>query len=59
MVQTQITKITPNEKQMQCIKTVDGPVMVLAGPGRVKHLLLFNVLSICYLLGLNQLLYFV
>ena len=29
-------KITPNEKQMECIKTLDGPVMVLAGPGTGK-----------------------
>ncbi|MBQ3640467.1 ATP-dependent helicase, partial [bacterium] len=28
--------ITPNEKQMECIKTIDGPVMVLAGPGTGK-----------------------
>ena len=52
MVQTQITKITPNEKQMQCIKTVEGPVMVLAGPGtgktftiiqRIKHMLSIGI----------------
>lgn len=28
--------ITPNAKQMECIKTLDGPVMVLAGPGTGK-----------------------
>lgn len=28
--------IIPNEKQMECIKAVDGPVMVLAGPGTGK-----------------------
>lgn len=42
------TQITPNEKQMQCINTIDGTVMVLAGPGtgktftiiqRIKHML--------------------
>lgn len=32
----EIKKITPNEKQMECIKTLDGPVMVLAGPGTGK-----------------------
>lgn len=32
----QQNKITPNDKQMECIKTVDGPVMVLAGPGTGK-----------------------
>ena len=31
-----IKVITPNSKQMECIKTVDGPVMVLAGPGTGK-----------------------
>lgn len=29
-------KITPNEKQFECIKTLDGPIMVLAGPGTGK-----------------------
>ncbi|MDD3013471.1 MAG: UvrD-helicase domain-containing protein [Candidatus Gastranaerophilales bacterium] len=29
-------KITPNLKQMECIKTLDGSVMVLAGPGTGK-----------------------
>lgn len=28
--------ITPNDKQTECIKNVDGPVMVLAGPGTGK-----------------------
>ena len=28
--------ITPNEKQMECIKTINGSVMVLAGPGTGK-----------------------
>lgn len=28
--------ITPNEKQMECINTLDGSVMVLAGPGTGK-----------------------
>ena len=28
--------IIPNSKQMECIKTLDGPVMVLAGPGTGK-----------------------
>ena len=40
--------ITPNEKQLKCINTIEGPVMVLAGPGtgktytiiqRIKHML--------------------
>lgn len=40
--------ITPNEKQFECINTINGPVMVLAGPGtgktftiiqRIKHML--------------------
>ncbi len=47
MIET-VKKITPNEKQMECIKTLDGTVMVLAGPGtgktftiiqRIKHML--------------------
>jgi len=29
-------KITPNSKQTECIKTLDGSVMVLAGPGTGK-----------------------
>ncbi len=29
-------KICPNAGQMECIKTIDGPVMVLAGPGTGK-----------------------
>ncbi len=42
------TIIKPNIKQQECINTIDGPVMVLAGPGtgktftiiqRVKHML--------------------
>ena len=45
--------ITPNEKQMKCIKTIDGPVMVLAGPGtgktftiiqRIKHMLEIGII---------------
>ncbi len=32
----EMKKITPNEKQMECIKTLNGPVMVLAGPGTGK-----------------------
>jgi len=32
----QVRVFTPNEKQMECIKTLDGPVMVLAGPGTGK-----------------------
>lgn len=28
--------LTPNAKQMECIKTINGPVMVLAGPGTGK-----------------------
>ena len=45
--------ITPNAKQMDCIKTLDGPVMVLAGPGtgktftiiqRIKHMLELGIL---------------
>lgn len=31
-----IKKISPNAGQMECIKTLDGPVMVLAGPGTGK-----------------------
>ena len=40
--------INPNIKQMECIRTVNGPIMVLAGPGtgktftiiqRIKHML--------------------
>lgn len=36
--QTQAVKktIIPNEKQMECIKTLEGSVMVLAGPGTGK-----------------------
>ncbi len=30
------SNIIPNEKQMECIKTLDGTVMVLAGPGTGK-----------------------
>lgn len=46
------TTITPNIKQQECINTIDGPVMVLAGPGtgktftiiqRVKHMLNQNI----------------
>ena len=45
--------ITPNEKQMKCITTVYGPVMVLAGPGtgktftiiqRIKHMLELGII---------------
>ena len=45
--------ITPNSKQMECIKTLDGPVMVLAGPGtgktftiiqRIKYMLEVGIL---------------
>ncbi len=36
MLQTENIKVTPNEKQEKCIKTVEGPVMVLAGPGTGK-----------------------
>ncbi len=41
-------KFLPNEKQLECINTLTGPVMVLAGPGtgktftiiqRIKHML--------------------
>lgn len=44
--------ITPNPKQMECINTVQGPVMVLAGPGtgktftviqRIKFMLSSNI----------------
>ena len=31
-----VPKFQPNEKQMECIKTLNGPVMVLAGPGTGK-----------------------
>ncbi len=46
------TTITPNTKQQECINTINGPVMVLAGPGtgktftiiqRVKHMLSENI----------------
>jgi DNA helicase-2/ATP-dependent DNA helicase PcrA len=46
-------KIVPNSKQMECIKTLDGSVMVLAGPGtgktftiiqRIKYMLEQNIL---------------
>lgn len=36
MIETALKKITPNEKQMDCIKTLEGSVMVLAGPGTGK-----------------------
>src|SRR5574344_151824 len=32
----EIKKITPNKKQKECIETLSGPVMVLAGPGTGK-----------------------
>lgn len=34
--QEEIRKIVPNEKQFECIKTLEGSVMVLAGPGTGK-----------------------
>src|SRR5574344_1322810 len=49
----EIKKITPNEKQKECIETLEGPVMVLAGPGtgktftvieRIKYMLEKNIL---------------
>lgn len=36
MLQAEKNKITPNSKQMDCINTIEGPVMVLAGPGTGK-----------------------
>ncbi len=45
-------KITPNEKQTECINAVSGPVMVLAGPGtgktftiiqRIKNMISINI----------------
>ncbi len=45
--------ITPNENQLKCINAIEGPVMVLAGPGtgktftiihRIKHMLENNIL---------------
>ena len=36
IIQEKNTQITPNTKQLECIKTTDGPVMVLAGPGTGK-----------------------
>lgn len=52
MLQTEKVKITPNTKQMECINTIDGPVMVLAGPGtgktftiiqRIKYMLSIDI----------------
>lgn len=46
-------EITPNDKQNKCINTIDGPVMVLAGPGtgktftiiqRIKHMLELGII---------------
>lgn len=34
--QEEIKKIVPNEKQFECIRTLEGSVMVLAGPGTGK-----------------------
>jgi len=43
--------ITPNEQQQKCIETIDGPVMVLAGPGTGKT---FTVIErIKYMLNKN------
>ncbi len=36
IIQEKNTQIIPNTKQLECIKTIDGPVMVLAGPGTGK-----------------------
>ena len=45
--------ITPNSKQMECINTIDGSIMVLAGPGtgktftviqRIKHMLNIGII---------------
>ena len=36
MTLTSKPKFSPNEKQMECIKTLNGTVMVLAGPGTGK-----------------------
>lgn len=50
--QTISTKIKPNEKQEECIKEINGKIMVLAGPGtgktftlinRIKNMLLSNI----------------
>lgn len=47
-----IYKIKPNEKQEECIKEINGKIMVLAGPGtgktftlinRIKNMLLSNI----------------
>ena len=57
----ELKKIVPNLKQQKCIETINGPVMVLAGPGtgktftvihRVKYMLDsgINPSSILYLL---------
>lgn len=48
----QQTLIKPNLKQMECINSIEGPVMVLAGPGtgktftiiqRIKHMLSIGI----------------
>ena len=36
MTTVNASKFLPNEKQMECIKTLKGSVMVLAGPGTGK-----------------------
>lgn len=40
--QTISTKIKPNEKQEECIKEINGKIMVLAGPGTGKTFTLIN-----------------
>lgn len=40
--QTISTKIKPNEKQQECIKEINGKIMVLAGPGTGKTFTLIN-----------------
>ena len=51
-METALKKITPNQRQQEAIKTLKGPVMLLAGPGtgktftlieRIKNMILSGV----------------